>query len=130
MSEIEIPKEFEDKVFLTNSEVLFILKHKNERMINEQNETQTAKEGQIKTMEYLKEFDNFHTKEAVTGFRNTGLDLEPYELVYLANLAPETYDEAISLIPSLKNYDDEKITSILDSLSKYMNKNQDEYLDN
>lgn len=57
--------------------------------------------------------------ENITSVRNilTSKKLHKYELAALANLCPETPDEAKSLIPSLEGrFDDEELASILEDI--------------
>mmetsp|Transcript_8338 Transcript_8338/g.9294 ORF Transcript_8338/g.9294 Transcript_8338/m.9294 type:complete len:133 (+) Transcript_8338:570-968(+) len=77
-----------------------------------------------KTYEYVAQFGRYKDKEVVEEIRKALLrfsdKLAPFEIVQLGNLCPETEDEAVSLIPSLKDkVDTIDLNEVLAELAKY-----------
>lgn len=73
------------------------------------------------TMDYVTRFSAFKSIEVTVEVRRTlaRLNLSEYELVSLANLCPETPEEAKSLIPTLKRLDDPTIEAIISDIKNF-----------
>ena len=118
-AELSFPKEFENAETLLISEVHMLLEHRKQQ--NEQAEDeQELSEVFMKTLNYTQRFAKFRNRETIASIRwDTGLLTESYvttcrrsllmgkklhkfELAALANLCPESPEEARSLIPSLE----------------------------
>ena len=75
----------------------------------------------MKTLNYTQRFAKFKNMENIASIRSllTNKKIHKFELAALANLCPETPEEAKSLIPSLEGagkFDDEELASILDDI--------------
>ena len=127
-AQLKFPKEFENAETLTISEVLKILeqrKEQYERKKTESNESESMQKLNdvfIKTLEHCNTFDRFcGNKERIAAVRRI-LQTQPkklhkFELAQLANLCPETAEEARTFIPSLENnFQDDELTEILNSM--------------
>ena len=97
--------------------VYFILLQQNESAEEEQEFTEVF----MKTLNYTQRFAKFKNMENIASIRSllTNKKIHKFELAALANLCPETPEEAKSLIPSLEGagkFDDEELASILDDI--------------
>ncbi|KAK7093378.1 DNA-directed RNA polymerase II subunit RPB4-like [Littorina saxatilis] len=117
-AELRFPKEFENAETLMISEVQMLLDHR--KQTNESaDEEQELSDVFMKTLNYCQRFSKFKNRETMTAVRN---DLQQkkfhkFELAALANLCPETAEEAKALIPSLEGrYEDEELQQILDDI--------------
>ena len=102
-AELSFPKEFENAETLLISEVHMLLEHRKQQ--NEQAEDeQELSEVFMKTLNYTQRFAKFRNRETIASIRSLlmGKKLHKFELVALANLCPESPEEARSLIPSLE----------------------------
>jgi len=73
----------------------------------------------MKTLTYCQRFAKFKNTESIVALRRLLNDkkLHQFELAALANLCPETADEAKSLIPSLEGrFNDEELNTLLDDI--------------
>ncbi|KAK9496390.1 hypothetical protein O3M35_013294 [Rhynocoris fuscipes] len=73
----------------------------------------------IKTYTYTERFRKFKNKETIASIRSllTQKKLHKFELASLANLCPETPEEAKALIPSLEGrFEDEELRQLLDDI--------------
>jgi DNA-directed RNA polymerase II subunit RPB4 len=73
----------------------------------------------MKTLNYCQRFAKFKNMENIAAVRSllTQKKIHKFELAALANLCPETAEEAKSLIPSLEGrFDDEELSSLLDDI--------------
>lgn len=117
-SELVFPKEFENAETLLISEVQMLLehrKHQNESAEDEQ-ELSTVF---IKTLNYTQRFSKYKNRETISAVRSLLVQkkLHKFELATLANLCPETSEEAKALIPSLEGrFEDEDLQQILDDI--------------
>lgn len=119
-SDLKFPPEFNKASTLLISEVAFILdarKQQNESAEEEQEFTEVF----MKTLNYTQRFAKFKNMENIASIRSllTNKKIHKFELAALANLCPETPEEAKSLIPSLEGagrFDDEELASILDDI--------------
>jgi DNA-directed RNA polymerase II subunit RPB4 len=76
----------------------------------------------MKSQNYVKRFSRFKNQTAVREVRNllTKKSLEQWEIASLANLCPETAEEAKALIPSLAiKFTDEELELVLNDLRNY-----------
>ena len=102
-AELSFPKEFENAETLLISEVHMLLEHRKQQ--NEQAEDeQELSEVFMKTLNYTQRFAKFRNRETIASIRSLlmGKKLHKFELAALANLCPESPEEARSLIPSLE----------------------------
>ena len=119
-SELAFPKEFEDpetKTLLI-SEVSILLEHRKQQNESAEEE-QEFSEVFMKTLNYTQRFAKFKNMENIAAIRGilTNKKIHKFELAALANLCPESPEEAKSLIPSLEGrFDDEELASILDDI--------------
>jgi DNA-directed RNA polymerase II subunit RPB4 len=73
----------------------------------------------MKTLNYTQRFAKFKNMENIAAVRSllTQKKIHKFELAALANLCPETAEEAKSLIPSLEGrFDEEELNSLLDDI--------------
>uniref|UniRef100_F6WNI1 DNA-directed RNA polymerase II subunit RPB4 n=1 Tax=Monodelphis domestica TaxID=13616 RepID=F6WNI1_MONDO len=117
-SQLVFPREFETAQTLLNSEVHMLLEHR-----KQQHESgQDARELPVvfwKTLDYAARFSRFQNRETIARVRGLLLQkkLHKFELAALANLCPETAEEAKALIPSLAGrLEDEDLQEVLDDI--------------
>lgn len=121
-SELVFPTEFdkEETKTLLISEVFILLDHRKQQNESAEEE-QEFTEVFMKTLNYTQRFAKFKNMENIASIRSllTNKKIHKFELAALANLCPETPEEAKSLIPSLEGagrFDDEELASILDDI--------------
>merc|ERR1712066_1224242 len=121
-SDLNFPKEFNDNdtKTLLISEVHILLEHRKQQNENAEEE-QEFSEVFMKTLNYTQRFAKFKNMENIAGVRQllTNKKIHKFEMAQLANLCPETPEEAKSLIPSLEaegRFTDEELASILDDI--------------
>lgn len=117
-AELQFPKEFENADTLLISEVNLLLQHR-----IKQNETadeeQEFSEVFTKTHNYTTRFSRFNNRDTITTVRTllNQKKLHKYEIAQIANLAPETPEEAKGLIPSLEGrFDEDELAAVLDDI--------------
>lgn len=114
---LKFPKEFENAETLTISEVLKILKNRQEQ---QKNSMQKLNEVFLKTLEHCEQFNRLgDNKEQISAVRRMlqTKKLHKFELAQLANLCPDSAEEARTFIPSLENnFQDEELTEILNAM--------------
>ncbi|PAA79027.1 hypothetical protein BOX15_Mlig024392g2, partial [Macrostomum lignano] len=117
-SELRFPLEFDKAQTLTVSEVRQILEKR--KAANEQREEELEpSEVETKTLNYCQRFAKFNNEETISAVRDLlqGKKLHNFELAAIANLCPETAEEAKALIPSLAGrFEDEDLNQILEDL--------------
>lgn len=82
-------------------------------------EEQEFSEVFMKTLTYTNRFRKFKNKETIAAVRSLLMQkkLHKFELASLANICPETPEEAKALIPSLESrLEDEELRTILDDI--------------
>ncbi|GFR90040.1 DNA-directed RNA polymerase II subunit RPB4 [Elysia marginata] len=117
-SELQFPKEFENAETLLISEVQMLLDHRKQQNESAEEE-QEQSEVFMKTLNYCERFSKFKNRETIAAVRSSLMQkkLHKFELATLANLCPETADEAKSLIPSLEGrFEEEELQQILDDI--------------
>ncbi|XP_069752489.1 DNA-directed RNA polymerase II subunit RPB4 isoform X2 [Narcine bancroftii] len=117
-SQLVFPKEFESSETLLNSEVHMLLEHRKQQNESAEDE-QELSEVFMKTLNYTARFSRFKNRETIASVRSLLLQkkLHKFELASLANLCPETAEEAKALIPSLEGrFEDEELQQILDDI--------------
>ncbi|KAK4280648.1 hypothetical protein QN277_012244 [Acacia crassicarpa] len=98
--------DFEKAKCLMNCEVARLLEHKSEQYKQMSNDSNNHTSQVFeKSLQYVKRFRRFSNQDAVK------------QLALLGNLCPETLDEAISVIPTLKT----KGRLTMDSIEKLVN---------
>jgi len=120
-TELQFPKEFESAETLLNSEVFMLLEHRKAQNENADDE-QEMSDVFMKTLNYTQRFSRFKNRETIAQVRGllSKKKLHKYELASIANLCPETAEEAKSLIPSLEGrFDDEELQQILDEIKTH-----------
>merc|ERR1711902_312483 len=93
------------------SEVHMLLEHRKQQ--KEQSEVF------MKTLNYTQRFAKFRNRETIASIRSLlmGKKLHKVELAALANLCPESPEEARSLIPSLEGrFADEELAGLLEDI--------------
>merc|ERR1712117_618091 len=117
-SELLFPKEFENAETLLISEVQMLLNHRKQQNESAEEE-QEFSEVFLKTLRYTERFSKFKNRETIAAVRSLLMQkkLHKFELASLANLCPETAEEAKTLIPSLEGrFEDEELQAILDDI--------------
>lgn len=116
---LKFPKEFENAETLMISEVLKILENRKEQA-DKSESSQKLNEVFVKTLEHCKTFNRFgDNKEKLGAIRRVlqSKKLHKFELAQLANLCPDSAEEARTFIPSLENnFQDEELTEILNAM--------------
>ncbi|CAH2003229.1 unnamed protein product [Acanthoscelides obtectus] len=110
--------EFENAETLLISEVHMLLEHRKDQNESAEDE-QEFSEVFMKTLTYTDRFRKFKNKETISAVRNLLMQkkLHKFELAAIANLCPETAEEAKSLIPSLEGrFEDEELQALLDDI--------------
>merc|ERR1712228_944743 len=114
---LQFPKLFQTTDTLMNSEVKILLEH---RQKNDGREDMELSEVFQKTLDYCKRFSKFKNQETIVNVRTmlTSKRLHKFEMAALANLCPETADEAKALIPSLDGrFPDDELQQMLDDMA-------------
>eukprot|EP00918_Siedleckia_nematoides_P092903 GHVU01203894.1.p1 GENE.GHVU01203894.1~~GHVU01203894.1.p1 ORF type:complete len:156 (+),score=34.75 GHVU01203894.1:47-469(+) len=117
-SELIFAKEFENAETLLISEVQMLLEHRKQQNENAEEE-QEMSEVFMKTLNYTQRFSKFKNRETIAAVRSLLMQkkLHKFELAALANLCPESADEAKALVPSLEGrFEDEDLQTILDDI--------------
>ncbi|XP_014208964.1 DNA-directed RNA polymerase II 16 kDa polypeptide [Copidosoma floridanum] len=117
-TELQFPKEFENAETLLISEVHMLLEHRKAQNESAEEE-QEFSEVFMKSLTYTNRFRKFKNKETIAAVRNllSQKKLHKFELASIANLCPETPEEAKALIPSLEGrLEDEELRTILDDI--------------
>lgn len=120
-TELQFPKEFESAETLLNSEVYMLLEHRKTQNEGTEEE-QELSEVFIKTLNYTQKFSRYKNRETIAQVRSLlgKKKLHKFELACLANLCPETADEAKALIPSLEGrFDDDDLQQFLDDIQTH-----------
>ncbi|XP_015173770.1 PREDICTED: DNA-directed RNA polymerase II 16 kDa polypeptide-like isoform X2 [Polistes dominula] len=117
-ADLQFPKEFENAETLLISEVYMLLEHRKAQNESAEEE-QEFSEVFMKSLTYTNRFGRFKNKETIASVRSLLLQkkLHKFELASLANLCPETPEEAKALIPSLEGrLEDEELRTILEDI--------------
>ena len=112
------PKEFDNADVLLISEVKMLLEFRKAQNENSE-EVQELPLTTMKTLAYAQRFSKFSNRETINATRNMLMHkkLHKYELASIANLCPETAEEAKSFIPSLEGrIDDHSLQEVLDDI--------------
>nr|KJB71267.1 hypothetical protein B456_011G113800 [Gossypium raimondii] len=119
-AELKIGEEFLKAKCLMNCEVALILEHKYEQL-QQMSDDPMNQVSQVfeKSLQYVKRFSRYKNPDAVRQVRE--YQLAEFELCVLGNLCPETVEEAIAMVPSIKTkgraHDDDAIERMLNDLS-------------
>ncbi|PAV70139.1 hypothetical protein WR25_25803 [Diploscapter pachys] len=118
--ELKFPREFESVGCdsLLTSEVFLLLEHRRQQS-EQKDEIEEMSEVFVKTLSYARRMSRFKNRETIRAVRAifAGKQLHKFEVAQLANLCPETSEEAKSLIPSLENkIEDNELDEILKDL--------------
>ncbi|KAH7516612.1 hypothetical protein FEM48_Zijuj10G0153500 [Ziziphus jujuba var. spinosa] len=104
-AELKIGDEFLKAKCLMNCEVSLILEHKYEQL-RQTSEDPMNQVSQVfeKSLQYVKRFSRYKNPDAVRQVREilSRYQLAEFELCVLGNLCPETVEEAIAMVPSIK----------------------------
>ncbi|CAL9081985.1 unnamed protein product, partial [Musa acuminata var. zebrina] len=104
-AELKIGEEFLKAKCLMNCEVARILDHKYDQL-QQTSDDPTNQISQVfeKSMQYVKRFSRYKNPDAVRQVREvlSRYKLAEFELCVLGNLCPETVEEAIAIVPSIK----------------------------
>nr|ACU16850.1 unknown [Glycine max] len=130
-AELKIGDEFLKAKCLMNCEVALILEHKYEQL-QQTSDDPMNQVSQVfeKSLQYVKRFSRYKNPDAVRQVREilARYELAEFELCVLGNLCPETVEEAIAMVPSIKSrgraQDDEAIEKMLNDLSLIKNLNK------
>ncbi|ROT78171.1 hypothetical protein C7M84_003113 [Penaeus vannamei] len=111
--------EFEKAETLLISEVHMLLEHRKQTNENAEEE-QELNERFMKTLNYCERFSKFKNRATIKAIREllNQKKLHKFELAALANLCPETPEEAKALIPSLEGrFEDEELRVLLEDMA-------------
>ncbi|CAA6665364.1 unnamed protein product [Spirodela intermedia] len=130
-AELKIGEEFLKAKCLMNCEVSLILDKKYEQLQNMSDDplSQTSQVFE-KSLQYVKRFSRYKNSETVKQVREvlSRNRLAEFELCVLGNLCPETVEEAIAMVPTIKSkgrfQDDDAIDKMLRDLSLIKNLNR------
>ncbi|KAL9971308.1 hypothetical protein ACROYT_G023818 [Oculina patagonica] len=120
-TELQFPKEFESAETLLNSEVYMLLEHRKTQNEGAEEE-QELSEVFMKTLNYTQKFSRYKNRETIAQVRSLlgKKKLHKFELACLANLCPETAEEAKALIPSLEGrFEDDDLQQLLDDIQTH-----------
>ncbi|CAN6542318.1 hypothetical protein ACFX13_019538 [Malus domestica] len=123
-AELKIGDEFLKAKCLMNCEVSLILEHKFEQL-QQMSDDPRNQISQVfeKSLQYVKRFSRYKNPDAVKQVREilSRYQLTEFELCVLGNLCPETVEEAIAMVPSIKAkgrvHDDDAIDKMLNDLA-------------
>ncbi|KAJ6818719.1 DNA-directed RNA polymerase II subunit 4 [Iris pallida] len=123
-AELKIGEEFLKAKCLMNGEVARILDRKLEHL-QQMSDDPTNQISQVfeKSHQYVKRFSRVRNADAVTQVREilSRYKLTEFELCVIGNLCPETVEEAIAMVPSIKTkgrgLDEDSIEKMLHDLS-------------
>ncbi|PKU87537.1 hypothetical protein MA16_Dca018068 [Dendrobium catenatum] len=123
-AELKIGEEFLKAKCLMNCEVALILDRRLEQL-QQMSDDPTNQMSQVfeKSHQYVKRFSRYKNQDAVKQVREilSRNKLAEFELCVLGNLCPETVEEAIAMVPSLKSkgraLEDDAIEKMLNDLS-------------
>ncbi|KAG9442351.1 hypothetical protein H6P81_018205 [Aristolochia fimbriata] len=123
-AELKIGDEFLKAKCLMNCEVSLILERRYEQL-QQMSDEHLNQVSQVfeKSQQYVKRFSRYKNPDAVRQVREilSRHKLAEFELCVLGNLSPETVEEAIAMVPSLKTkgrfQNDEAIETMLNDLS-------------
>lgn len=117
-AELNFPPEFAQAETLLNAEVSLLLKHRKEEDAANEHAVELS-EVFMKTLEYTNRMAKYKNRSAMRAVRQilSSKNFHRFELVQLANLCPDTAEEAKSLIPSLENkIEDDDLEELLKEL--------------
>ena len=106
-------------LILTLRQVHILLEHRKQQNESAEEEMEFS-EVFMKTLNYTQRFAKFKNMENIASIRQllTNKKLHKFELAQLANLCPESPEEAKSLIPSLEGrFDDAELASLLEDIT-------------
>uniref|UniRef100_A0A2P2HY44 DNA-directed RNA polymerase II 16 kDa polypeptide-like n=1 Tax=Hirondellea gigas TaxID=1518452 RepID=A0A2P2HY44_9CRUS len=118
-TDLNFPKEFENAETLLISEVHKLLLHRKTQNESAEEE-QELNERFTKTLNYCQRFSKFKNRSTIKAIREmlNQKKLHKFELAALANLCPETPEEAKALIPSLEGrFEDEELRVFLEDMA-------------
>jgi DNA-directed RNA polymerase II subunit RPB4 len=116
--------EFQGTHCLSNSEASILLGRVQQERQNTASRAVPLLPVFTQTLRYTEKLAKFQHKDMTEHVRrvlydaSVGRKLEEFEMAQLANLCPETVDEAKALIPSLTSIEDEGLQSLLDQLNE------------
>jgi len=120
-AELKLGTDFAVAQCLLNSEVAILLETSQQAHEADESEAELSQVF-IKTLGYVKTFSRYKNKTAVKEVRSllTKRNLEEFEIASLANLCPESAEEAKSLIPTLgSKFTDDDLEMVLSDLRNY-----------
>uniref|UniRef100_A0A7C9DYU6 DNA-directed RNA polymerase n=2 Tax=Opuntia streptacantha TaxID=393608 RepID=A0A7C9DYU6_OPUST len=123
-AELKLGDEFLKAKCLMNCEVAMILEHRLEQA-QQLSDDPMNQMSQVfeKSLHYVKRFSRYKNPDAVRQVREvlSRYQLAEFELCVLGNMCPETVEEAVALVPTLKDksrgLDDEAIEKMLNELA-------------
>ncbi|KAL6219992.1 hypothetical protein ACLB2K_007750 [Fragaria x ananassa] len=128
-AELKIGDEFLKAKCLMNCEVSLILEHKFEQL-QQMSDDPRNQVSQVfeKSLQYVKRFSRYKNADAELNLNLSSTfrilsryQLTEFELCVLGNLCPETVEEAIAMVPSIKAkgrvHDDEVIDKMLNDIA-------------
>jgi len=118
-TDLQFPKEFENAETLLISEVHKLLMYR--KKTNESaEEEQELNERFTKTLNYCERFSKFENRVTIKAIRGmiNQKKFHKFEAAAIANLCPETPEEAKALIPSLApRFEDEELRVFLEDMA-------------
>jgi len=126
--ELKFTKEFQNERTLLHAEVARLLEDRKKQndAAEDNGEGNEVELGDVflKTLSYCQRFGRYKSQESVKAVREIfkAKNFHNYEIAQLCNLCPETFEEAISLIPSLDGrFEDDELQEILDDIASKKN---------
>ncbi|KAL3314470.1 DNA-directed RNA polymerase II subunit rpb4 [Cichlidogyrus casuarinus] len=119
-AELKFPPEFEKGEALMLSEVKYLLEHRKAQNDNNSGPDIELPPTFTKTLNYVMLLSKFTNRETIESVRNllAMRNFHSFQLASIANLLPETSEEAKCLISSLDcpKYSDEELQQVLDEI--------------
>ncbi|CDW54138.1 DNA directed RNA polymerase II subunit RPB4 [Trichuris trichiura] len=117
-AELKFPREFEEADTLLTSEVFLLLEFRRKQLEQEEEITEMS-EVFLKCHSYAQRMSKFRNRDTIRTVRQL-LSTKPFhkfEMMQLANLCPDTAEEAKALIPSLESkIDDAELDELLSDM--------------
>ncbi|VDD89020.1 unnamed protein product [Enterobius vermicularis] len=117
-TELKFPKEFEQADTLLTSEVFLLLEHRRQQS-EQKEEIDEMSDVFVKTLNYSRRMARYKSRETIRAVRTllANKPLHKFEVAQIANLCPESAEEAKALIPSLENkMEDDELDELLKDL--------------
>eukprot|EP01116_Phalansterium_solitarium_P013620 TRINITY_DN3101_c0_g1_i1.p2 TRINITY_DN3101_c0_g1~~TRINITY_DN3101_c0_g1_i1.p2 ORF type:complete len:135 (+),score=19.48 TRINITY_DN3101_c0_g1_i1:56-460(+) len=121
-AQLKLGPDFQEAQCLLNSEVAILLDMSQAAHAEDESPADMSQVF-LKTLNYVKQFNRYKSKTVAKEVRSLlgRKSLAEFEIASLANLCPETTEEAKALIPTLSKLSDDELEGILNDLKTYSN---------